>query len=186
VLVVVDKRDSGATCDAAKAAGAQTSCWLASGIGALLQHGLSRGLADGYDVIVTMDADGQHKPEEIPKLVSALKDADLVVGVRPRKGRAAGMGSWRALVSSTAARLSGTDFPDPTSGFRAYSRKAAEIASKLPFRGYYFQVAAVRHVQRSGGKVVGMPITFATRMYGESKLNWREMARWWFDRLRDI
>ena len=101
------------------------------GLGAAYLAGFAWGLERGYDVLVEMDADGSHRPEDLPRLLTALSDADLVLGSRWVPG--GGVVNWpliRKLISrggTTYARLAlGIDIRDVTGGFRAYRRATLE------------------------------------------------------------
>jgi glycosyltransferase involved in cell wall biosynthesis len=100
------------------------------GLAAAFQAGLDACLKLGADVIVNTDADGQYEPAEIPRLVAPILDsvADMVVGDRRVEDLAHFSGSKKLLQrlgSWVVRKLSGTDVPDTTSGFRAYNREAA-------------------------------------------------------------
>ncbi len=148
------------------------------GLGAAYLAGFAWGLERGYDVLVEMDADGSHQPEQLPRLLSALVDADLVLGSRwVPGGRVENWPALRKLISrggTTYTRLAlGVPIRDVTGGFRAFRADALrrldlhDVASQ----GYCFQIdLAWRAVQR-GLRVVEVPITFVERVRGESKMS---------------
>jgi glycosyltransferase involved in cell wall biosynthesis len=118
---------------------------LATGIAAALGEGEGEGRR-GTDVIVTLDADGQHAPEDIPRIVAPVLDgaADLVLGARARGGAMPWSRRCTNWLSATlASRIGGVAVPDAQTGFRALSRRAAEAIRPLEqgHRGYDFETA---------------------------------------------
>lgn len=148
------------------------------GLGAAYLAGFSWGLEHGYGVLVEMDADGSHQPEELPRLLTALKGADLVLGSRwVPGGRVVNWPRSREFLSrggSTYSRLL-LDVPirDVTGGYRAFRRETleglglADVASQ----GYCFQVDLARRAVKAGYHVVEVPITFVERELGDSKMS---------------
>ena len=148
------------------------------GLGAAYIAGFTWGLENGYDVLVEMDADGSHQPEQLPRLLEALRGADLVLGSRWIAG--GGTQNWskgREVLSRsgnvyTRAML-GVPIYDATGGYRAFR---AETLRRLDLhtvasQGYCFQVdLAWRTVQR-GMVVKEVPITFVERSVGNSKMS---------------
>jgi dolichol-phosphate mannosyltransferase len=152
------------------------------GLGAAYLAGFAWGLERGYDVLVEMDADGSHRPEDLPRLLAALKDnggtADLVLGSRWVPGGA--VVNWpatRKLISrggTLYAKLAlGIPIRDATGGFRAFradTLRGVDTESVVS-QGYCFQIdLAWRAVQR-GFSVVEVPITFIEREHGVSKMS---------------
>jgi dolichol-phosphate mannosyltransferase len=149
-----------------------------AGLGAAYLAGFAWGLARGYDVLVEMDADGSHLPEQLPRLLEALPDADLVLGARwIPGGRVVNWPRRRMLLSrggNLYARLAlGLPLHDATGGFRAFRRTALEGVGldDVTSQGYCFQVDLARRTIAAGFRVVEVPITFVEREYGESKMN---------------
>ncbi|AJE86887.1 MULTISPECIES: polyprenol monophosphomannose synthase [Streptomyces] len=148
------------------------------GLGAAYLAGFRWGLERDYGVLIEMDADGSHQPEELPRLLTALGGADLVLGSRwVPGGRAVNWPKYREFISrggSTYSRLM-LDVPirDVTGGFRAFRRETleglglAEVASQ----GYCFQVDLARRAVKAGYHVVEVPITFVERVHGDSKMS---------------
>jgi glycosyltransferase involved in cell wall biosynthesis len=149
-----------------------------AGLGAAYIAGFGWALERGYDVIVEMDADGSHAPEELPRLLAALADADLVLGSRwVAGGRVVNWPKTRELLSRggnaytrTALRL---PLRDATGGYRAYRR---EVLAALPLdsiasQGYCFQVDLAWRAWQAGFRVVEVPITFVERTAGASKMS---------------
>ncbi|MEU9889081.1 polyprenol monophosphomannose synthase [Sphaerisporangium sp. NPDC051011] len=149
------------------------------GLGAAYIAGFRWGLAEGYDVMVEMDADGSHRPEELPKLLEALAGgADLVIGSRwVPGGETVNWPVGRELLSrgaNTYARLMlGVPVRDTTAGFRAYRASALEKIGLDDVRseGYCFQVDLTLRTVRGGLRVAEVPITFVERTAGASKMS---------------
>ncbi|MCA1822680.1 MAG: polyprenol monophosphomannose synthase [Mycobacteriales bacterium] len=149
-----------------------------AGLGAAYIAGFRWGRTQGYDVIVEMDADGSHQPEELPRLFAALRDADVVLGSRWVPGGE--VRNWprsRRLLSQGGNRYTrvalGLPLADATGGFRAYR---ANVLDALPLetvasQGYCFQVDLVWQAWRRGFAVTEVPITFIERERGESKMS---------------
>ncbi|GAB3590899.1 polyprenol monophosphomannose synthase [Angustibacter peucedani] len=148
------------------------------GLGAAYLAGFTWGLDRGYDVLVEMDADGSHQPEQLPLLLAALADADLVLGSRwVPGGQVVNWPLSRKLISrggTTYARLAlGVPIRDVTGGYRAFRASALRALDlqDVASQGYCFQIdLAWRAVQR-GLRVVEVPITFVERERGESKMS---------------
>ena len=148
------------------------------GLGAAYLAGFDWGLARDYDVLVEMDADGSHQPEQLPRLLERLANADVVLGSRWVPGGS--VVNWplhRKLISrggTTYARLAlGVPIHDVTGGYRAFrtSTLRALDLHDVASQGYCFQIdLAWRAVQR-GLRVAEVPITFVERERGESKMS---------------
>jgi dolichol-phosphate mannosyltransferase len=148
-----------------------------AGLGAAYLAGFAWGLERGYDVLVEMDADGSHLPEQLPSLLAALPEADLVLGARwVPGGRVVNWPRRRELLSrggNLYARLAlGLPVHDATGGFRVFRRETLEgiDLGSVTSQGYCFQVDLARRVIARGYRVVEVPITFVEREYGESKM----------------
>jgi dolichol-phosphate mannosyltransferase len=155
------------------------------GLGAAYLAGFEWGLERGYDVLVEMDADGSHQPEQLPKLLAALGSkespkADLVLGSRwVRGGRVVNWPKSREVLSRGGnlwTRLAlGVPVKDATGGYRAFRRATLlglgldDVASA----GYCFQVDLAWRALKAGYRVVEVPITFVERQYGDSKMSQR-------------
>ena len=149
-----------------------------AGLGAAYIAGFGWGLDAGYDVLVEMDADGSHAPEQLPQLLAALVDADLVLGSRWVPGGS--VVNWpasRKLLSrggSLYSRLAlGLEIRDVTGGFRAFRREVLEAIgyADVASQGYCFQVDLAARTARAGYRVREVPITFVERERGESKMS---------------
>lgn len=149
-----------------------------NGLGAAYIAGFDWGLAAGYEVLVEMDADGSHPPEQLPRLLRALEHADLVLGSRYVPGGA--VVNWpasRQVLSrggnAYTRLLLGLGVRDATGGYRAYR---ADVLQRIDYRnvasqGYCFQVDLARRVAQGGFRIVEVPITFTERERGESKMS---------------
>lgn len=148
------------------------------GLGAAYIAGFRWGLDRGYDVLVEMDADGSHQPEELSRLLTALHDADLVIGARwVPGGQVRNWPRHREVLSrggNTYSRLVlGIPLHDATAGYRAYRADTLrrigldDVAS----HGYCFQVDLALRTVRAGLRVTEVPITFVERTQGTSKMS---------------
>ncbi|WP_432073897.1 polyprenol monophosphomannose synthase [Streptomyces wuyuanensis] len=148
------------------------------GLGAAYLAGFRWGIDNGYGVLVEMDADGSHQPEELPRLLTALKGADLVLGSRwVPGGRVVNWPKSREILSrggSTYSRLLlGVPIRDVTGGFRAFRKETLEGLGldDVASQGYCFQVDLARRAVEAGFHVVEVPITFVERELGDSKMS---------------
>lgn len=163
------------------------------GLGAAYLAGFAWGLSRQYSVLVEMDADGSHAPEQLHRLLDAVDGgADLVIGSRYVPGGTVRNWPTRRLVLSKTANgysriLLGVDIHDITAGYRAYRREVLEKIelNAVDSKGYCFQIDLTWRAINSGFKVVEVPITFTERELGVSKMsgsNIREalvkVARW--------
>jgi dolichol-phosphate mannosyltransferase len=154
-----------------------------TGLGVAYLAGFRWALEHGYDVVVEMDADGSHAPEDLPRLLSVLADdppgspADVVLGSRyVSGGRVVNWPRYRQWLSRGGnyyARMAlGVGIKDLTGGFRAYRRHVLEDLnfSTVASQGYCFQVDLAWRSVRGGFTVVEVPITFTEREHGQSKM----------------
>lgn len=149
------------------------------GLGAAYIDGFRWGLSRGYDVLVEIDADGSHQPEELPRLLEALSEgADLAIGSRWVEGGEVVNWPWSREVLSrggnTYARLLlGLPVRDATAGFRAYRAATLEKIGldDVQSQGYCFQVDLTLRTIRNGLRVREVPITFVERTVGASKMS---------------
>ena len=149
------------------------------GLGAAYIAGFRWGLAQGYDVLVEMDADGSHSPEELPRLLDALEaGADLAIGSRyVPGGKVVNWPLSRELLSRGAniytRIMLGIPVRDATAGFRAYRAATLEKIGLdgVQSQGYCFQVDLTLRTVRAGLRVVEAPITFVERTAGASKMS---------------
>jgi len=130
------------------------------GKGAALRTGIARALADGARIVVTLDADGQHAPAELPRLVAPLArdEADLVLGARARTAampRGRRCTNW--LSAALASRIGGQPIADAQTGFRAFSRAVAQ-AARPAGSGYDFETAFLLQALARGFRVCSVPV----------------------------
>lgn len=151
-----------------------------TGLARAYAAGFDRGLAEGYDLIVEMDADLSHRPDELPRLLEAARSRDVVVGSRYVPGGSVENWSaprrWLSRAGNAYTRFClGIGTHDATSGFRVYRRDALAAITAEPVRsdGYGFQVELVYRARRSGLSVGEAPITFHERAHGRSKISRR-------------
>ncbi|HVX43616.1 MAG TPA: polyprenol monophosphomannose synthase [Mycobacteriales bacterium] len=163
-----------------------------AGLGAAYIAGFRWALDRGYDAMVEMDADGSHAPEELPRLLTAIADADLVLGARWIPGGEVRNWPWHRLVFSRSAnfytRLAlRMPFHDATAGFRIYRRQVLEALplDTIASEGYCFQIDLTWQTYRAGYRVLEVPITFTERERGKSKMSGSVVAEalwrvtWW-------
>jgi len=153
------------------------------GLGTAHIAGMRKALADGADLIVTMDADFSHHPRYIPDLVAAIANLDLCIGSRyVRGGGTENCTLPRRVLSegaNTFARVMlGLHAHDCTAGFRCYRR---EVLSRVPLDsifsdGYSFLVEMLYLCQGLGARVGEVPIIFENRRRGKSKISRKEIA----------
>ncbi|MEU3253900.1 polyprenol monophosphomannose synthase [Streptomyces sp. NPDC006997] len=148
------------------------------GLGAAYLAGFRWGLEHGFGVLVEMDADGSHQPEELPRLLTALKNADLALGSRwVPGGRVVNWPKSREFISRGGSLYSRVllDVPirDVTGGYRAFRRETLEGLGleEVASQGYCFQVDLARRAVKAGYHVVEVPITFVEREHGDSKMS---------------
>ena len=184
VLVVDDGSPdgTGAVADAMSAADPQVHVLHRAGkqgLGAAYRAGFGWGLERGYDVLVEMDADGSHRPEQLPDVLAGLSGgADLSLGSRWVAGGAVRNWPRRRMLLSRGANayarlLLGLPVRDATGGFRAIRREALERIdlAGVTSQGYCFQVDVVRRAVDAGLSVVEVPIVFVERERGYSKMD---------------
>lgn len=170
------------------------------GLGNAYRAGFAVGMARGYDILVQIDADLSHDPAVLPELIAAVEQgADLAIGSRyvpggsipnwPARRRA--MSKYGNLYTNFMLR---TGAKDATAGYRAFRADALRAVDYAATRakGYGFQIELAYRVSRWGGRIVEVPITFADRVRGQSKMSFAVMVEemtlvsWWGirDRLR--
>lgn len=149
-----------------------------SGLGTAYIAGFTWALQHGYTVIVEMDADGSHQPEQLPRLLAALTHADLAIGARWIPGGEVHNWPRRRLLLSRGANLYvraalGMPLRDATAGYRAYRADVlrARDLTRIASQGYCFQVDLAWQAWRAGYRVTEVPITFIERARGTSKMS---------------
>lgn len=149
-----------------------------AGLGAAYLAGFAWAREQGFDVVVEMDADGSHQPEQLPRLLAALRGADLALGSRwVAGGSVVNWPKHREVLSrggNLYTRLSlGVPLRDATGGFRAFRTTAFNELDldAVESQGYCFQVDLAWRAVKAGLRVVEVPIEFVERERGESKMN---------------
>ena len=164
-----------------------------AGLGAAYLFGFKWALKNHYDNVVQMDADLSHDPKDIPRLVLALKDHDLIIGSRYVNGVSVVNWPIRRLILSYGANMysrfiTGTPINDGTGGFIAWRGTLLDSIElkKVRSQGYSFQIEMNFRAWRLGAKIKEEPIIFVDRTIGESKMSKSIMyeAIWMVWRLR--
>ena len=148
------------------------------GLGPAYLAGFRRALGDGAELVIEMDCDFSHSPDDIPRLIAAAEEADLVIGSRYVEGGSIGnWGMLRRFVSvggSWYARiLLGAPIRDLTGGFKCYRRRVLDTIDleAIHSKGYAFQIETTYRALRAGFRVVEVPIHFVDRQEGGSKMS---------------
>ncbi len=148
------------------------------GLGPAYLAGFQRALEGGAGRIVQMDADFSHDPADVPRLLEAIEEADLVVGSRYVAG--GGVTEWgalRRLISRGGGRYAQAvlwvRIRDLTGGFKCWRREALQSIDfgSVDSKGYAFQIEMSYRAIRNGFRVVEMPIVFRDRRVGDSKMS---------------
>jgi len=178
-VVVVDDGSTDGTAAAAAAAGASVVRHDANcGKGAALRTGVTEAAKHPRSVIVTLDADGQHRPEEIPRLVAPIAEgrADFVLGAlqrtiaMPRRRR---LTNW--LSAALASRISGQPIPDAQTGFRAFTAEVAAVVRPLQSH-YDYETAFLLEALSRGVRVASVAIP---TVYDGAPSHFRTVADTW-------
>lgn len=170
-----------------------------AGLGRAYIAGFKWALERGYEFIFEMDGDFSHNPDDIPVLLEAAKDADLVLGSRYVNGiRIINWPLSRLMLSKGAATyvrlITGMPFTDPTGGYKCFRRRALQAINlnEIESNGYSFQIEMTHKVWRQGLKTVEVPIIFTDRFQGRSKMSkgivrealWMVWRLWFQNKLR--
>jgi dolichol-phosphate mannosyltransferase len=148
------------------------------GLGPAYIAGFRHALADGAELVLEMDCDFSHDPSDVPRLVAAADDADVVLGSRYVDG--GGVRNWgivRRVISAGgswyARVLLGARVRDLTGGFKCYRRRVLETIDldAVHSKGYAFQIETTYRALCAGFRVVEVPITFVDREDGVSKMS---------------
>ena len=181
-IIVVDDGSSDGTGDEGRRRGATLVTHPRNrGKGVALRTGIARACANDADLIVTLDADGQHPPEEIPRLLAPLAEgrADLVLGARRRDGVMPLSRRFTNWLSATlASRIAGQRLHDAQTGFRAFTRVVAERIQPVGDR-YEFEANFLLDALRAGYQVasVEVPTIYGPRSHFRSWTDSWRMAR---------
>jgi dolichol-phosphate mannosyltransferase len=148
------------------------------GLGPAYLAGFRRALDDGADLVLEMDCDFSHDPADVPRLIGAAEDADVVLGSRyVPGGRVGNWGPLRRFISRGgslyAQIILGLPIRDLTGGFKCYRRAVLEALplDEIDSKGYAFQIETTYRALRKGFRVREIPITFVDREKGGSKMS---------------
>ena len=168
------------------------------GLGTAYLAGFRWGLDEGYDVLFEMDADFSHDPSHLPQFLDAIREFDVVLGSRYLHGRVTVI-NWpiTRLILSYGANMyarvvTGLPVTDATGGFKCFRRKVLETIDleRVGSEGYSFQIEMSLRAWRNGFTIGEIPIVFADRDVGESKMSrriiWEAVWRVWALRLADL
>jgi len=142
------------------------------GLGTAYVAGFEWALQRGYAYVLEMDCDFSHHPCYLPTFLERIAEADLVIGSRyARGGGTVNWGILRKLISGC-----GNFFARAVLGLKTFRCYRRELIERIPWdeiklQGYGFQVGAVYHAERLGGRVVEFPILFEDRRAGQSKMS---------------
>ena len=166
-----------------------------AGLGRAYVAGFTWALDNGYGLIVEMDADGSHRPEDLPKLLAEVASADAVIGSRYVPGGT--VVNWpksREILSRGAnvynRLMLGVKIKDATGGFRVYRSETLRKIdlSSIDSAGYCFQIDMTLRVLQAGLVLTEVPITFVERELGASKMSnaviveaFTRVAQWGID-----
>ena len=200
-VLVVDDGSPDGTADLAAATGDELGGGIhvlrrtqKAGLGDAYRAGFAWGRARGAPILVEMDADLQHDPAALPRLLAPIEadEADLVIGSRYISGGSIPDWRWhRRWLSRGGNRYSkvllGLGVEDSTSGFRAYRGELVDQLDLDSVRadGYGFQIEMTYRSRKAGARIVEVPISFGTRDAGESKMSSSivvealRMVTWW-------
>ncbi len=168
---------------------------MKEGLGRAYIAGFNWGFANNFDVLVEMDADFSHRPEDLSKLLASLATADFAIGSRYVKGgRTLNWGLMRKIISlggSFYARtILGFPVSDWTGGFNAWKKEVLEKIGleRIKSNGYSFQIELKYRALQAGYLGVESPILFEDRRVGKSKMSLRIILeaffRVWLFRIR--
>jgi len=184
VLVIDDNSPDGTGAEADRLAGQLAYVDVLhrerkEGLGPAYIAGFRRVLADGAELVLEMDCDFSHDPNDVPRLIAeAERGTGLVLGSRyVDGGRVENWGLLRRFVSRGAAVYTALflhmGVRDPTGGFKCFRREVLDTIDldAIHSRGYAFQIETTYRAKRAGFTVVEVPITFADREAGHSKMS---------------
>lgn len=176
-VVVVDDQSADDTAAVARAAGAVViSPVLPMGAWGAMQTGIRYALKKGFSQVVTIDADGQHEPACIPKLLAAARCHPVVIGAHPQRGSVARRIAWGYF-----RLITGFSIADLTSGFRCYGRAACEVLADEEATLLDYQDLGVLLLLRHAGlRIVEVPVEMYPRLSGPSRIfaSWPKVARY--------
>jgi hypothetical protein len=141
-----------------------------------MQTGIRYGLREGFGRVITMDADGQHEVGELPTLLAASAQADMVIGAFPQRAS-----RLRRIAWTWFRMLTGLSLTDLTSGFRCYRRPAMEVlASGEATLLDYQDVGTLLLLRKAGLRIIEVPVTMKDRVDGISRIfnSWLSVGRY--------
>lgn len=148
------------------------------GLGTAYIAGFQWGLPRGYAYLIEMDADFSHDPREIPNMLKAIQEADLVLGSRYKDGvRVVNWPLSRLILSKGASYyvrvITGLPVADPTGGFKCFRRAVLEAIQldSIQSNGYAFQIEMTYNAWMKKFRIREIPITFSDRYAGQSKMH---------------
>ena len=180
-VFVVDDFSRDETAEVAEQAGASVVCMpFHAGSWVATQTGMRVALSRGYRQVVTLDADGQHDPEDIPRLLAVMASAEsqpaVIVAACTARGNLRRKLAWRVL-----RLLSGLNVADITSGFRLYGHQAMKIAASRDCTLLEYQdVGVLLELHRNGLRIDEVDVDMRPRENGQSKIfkSWFAVARY--------
>lgn len=176
-ILVVDDGSTDSTAQLAKGAGAVVvSLPFNVGVGGAMRTAFLYARRHGYDALVQVDADGQHDPADLDRMLDGLEDADIVVGTRFHKDSMYFVGGPRrwamALLSKALTRMNRAPISDPTSGFRSAGPRAIELfAINYPADYLGDTVGSLAIAIRRGLTIRETPVTMYFRQTGRPSKN---------------
>ena len=176
-ILVVNDGSTDATSEVAEAAGATVANLPFNvGVGGAMRTAFLYAQREGYECVVQVDADGQHEPAELDRLIEGLHHCDIVVGTRFHPNstyHVKGPRRWAMrLLSRTLSRMAKTPITDPTSGFRSAGTRAIQLFSgNYPAEYLGDTVGSLAIAIRTGLKIEEVPVTMYFREYGRPSKN---------------
>jgi glycosyltransferase involved in cell wall biosynthesis len=175
--LVVDDGSTDATAARARLAGASVAQLPFNlGVGGAMRLGFKYAVERGYEIVVQIDADGQHDPRSVPSLLNMLGEADIVIGAR-----FAGVGDYRArglrrlamrVIAQLLSRTAKTKLTDTTSGFKACGPRAVALfAENYPAEYLGDTIEALVIAARAGCRIVQVPVAMRPRAGGRPSHN---------------
>lgn len=155
------------------------------GLGSAYVEGFKNAIKTNSDIILVMDADLSHKPEEIPKFLDKINSGyDMVIGSRNiNSAKYITKSKFRKFLSIAGnfigKHIAGINMSDLTSGYRAYHKRIFDRIKpeKIESFGYEFQLEILARVKKEGFKISEVPIVFRCRYKGKSKLSPMDITR---------
>lgn len=171
VLVVDDHSHDGTGALALQAGAHVIRPALPTGAWGAMQLGIRHGLTQGFLAVITMDADGQHEVDELPKLLEKSRQADVLIGAFPER-----VSRLRKIAWAWFGLITGLEAEDLTSGFRYYNHRAMELlagpgATLLDYQ----DVGVLLMLRQAGLQIIEVPVNMNARVSGHSRI----FSSWW-------